>query len=75
MNRSNKRPQNKERFAVGSRVTSRVTAQGLQAGRSYVVEAVQFKRTFVGSFTTVTVRDEAGAYEVRNAHLVFQEEE
>ncbi|TMQ13326.1 MAG: hypothetical protein E6J91_18915 [Deltaproteobacteria bacterium] len=74
MKRNSMRPRSKERFAIGSRVTSRVTAQGLQAGRSYTVEATQRTRTFVGAFVKVTLRDEAGMYEVVNAHLVLEDD-
>ena len=74
MNRNKMRTQPRERFAVGSRVKSRVTAQGLQAGRNYTLEATRRTRTFVGTFTTVTLRDEAGTYEVVNAHLVLEDD-
>lgn len=66
---------NKERFAVGSKVTSRVTAQGLEAGRTYTVEAVHSLRTFCGTFLTVAVRDGTQVCYVSNPALVLEEGE
>jgi hypothetical protein len=60
------------RYPVGSKVVSLVTAQGLEAGRTYTVEAVSWRRTFVGGFTVVTVTDGTLTVEVRNPHLVLR---
>jgi hypothetical protein len=58
---------------VGSTVTSRATAQGLEEGRSYTVEAVICHRNFLGTFLTVAVRDGEEVCYVGNPTLLFRE--
>ena len=69
---ANNRPSN-QRYGVGSKVRSRVTAQGLEAGRCYTVEMTNQMRSFVGTFTTVAVRAGNEVHYVSNPHLVLQE--
>jgi len=66
---------NMECFAVGAKVTSRVTAQGLQAGRSYVVEMVTSIRSFLGTYLTVAVRDGEELHYVVNPTMVLQKQD
>jgi hypothetical protein len=62
-----------QRYGVGSKVRSLVTAQGLEAGRCYTVEMTNQMRTFAGTFTTVAVRAGGEVRYVSNPHLVLQE--
>lgn len=69
---ANNRPSN-QRYGVGSKVRSLVTAQGLEAGCCYTVEMTNQMRSFVGTFTTVAVRAGGEVHYVSNPHLVLQE--
>jgi hypothetical protein len=53
-------------------VMSRVTAQGLDAGEVYTVEAVRRQRTIAGTYVTVTVRLGQQLIEVQNPAVVLQ---
>ncbi len=64
---------NHDLFTVGSKVTSRVTTQGLEDGRSYTVEAVICHRNVLGTFLTVAVRDGEQVCYVSNPTLLFRE--
>ena len=65
---------NKECVTVGRKVTSRVTAQGLEKGRSYTVEMVNSMRSFRGTYVTVAVRDGQEVHYVVNPTLVLQQD-
>jgi len=66
--------QSKMLFAVGSTVTSRVNAQGLKEGQSYTVEAVLSRRSFLGTYLTVVVREGEEVHHVGNPGLVLQQD-
>jgi hypothetical protein len=55
-------------------VTSRVTAQGLEEGRSYTVELVASMRSFLGTFLTVAVRDGKDVHYVVNPTLLLRQD-
>jgi len=59
-------------YRRSSEVISRVTAQGLDAGAVYTVEAVRRQRTIAGTVTTVTVRVDQQLVEVQNPSAVLQ---
>jgi hypothetical protein len=60
-------------FTVGRRVRSRVTAQGLRAGRCYTVEMTNQMRNSLGTFTTASVRDGEEVHHLKNPHMALQE--
>jgi len=60
-------------FTVGRLVRSRVTAQGLRAGRYYTVEMTNQMRSFLGTFTTASVRDGEEVHHLKNPHMALQE--
>jgi len=55
-------------------VRSRVTAQGMERGRCYVVARVSVRRTAFGGFTAYDLSDEYGnvVRDVGNGHLVLE---
>lgn len=57
---------------IGSLVMSRVTAQGLDAGEVYTVEAVRRQQMPTGTAVTVTARIGQQRVEVQNPATVFQ---
>jgi hypothetical protein len=65
---------NQECFTVGAKVTSLVTAQGLEKGRSYTVELVASMRSFLGTFLTVAVRDGKEVHYVVNPTLLLRQD-
>ena len=59
-------------YRLGGKVMSRVTAQGLDAGGVYTIEAVRQQRTIAGPVTTVTVQVGQRCVDVQNPAEVFQ---
>lgn len=65
---------NKDCYTVGATVTSLVTAQGLEEGRSYTVEMIASMRSFLGTYLTVAVRDGKDVHYVLNPTLLLRQD-
>lgn len=66
-------------FKVGQVVRSKVNAQGMRVGEEFEVVALRVRKTFVGGFTTLVVREaraglasELRTLEVGNPHLTVE---
>lgn len=59
-------------YRIGTVVRSLVDAQGLKKGETYEVLGSKTRHTFVGGFTTLTLKLGENKYEVGNPHLVLE---
>jgi hypothetical protein len=59
-------------YTIGTKVTSKVNAQGLTEGATYTVEDLSYNSTFHGTYITYSLRSEENElFRIGNGHLIL----